>query len=94
MNILSGIVLFVLIWWSVIFTTLPFGNKRASSVTPGHAGSAPVHHHMRRKVIATTLITCALWYPLHSAFVRYLDYARAQGQEMADADTRVHAEGE
>lgn len=82
----SGIVLFFLIWWVVIFTTLPFGNRRADQVTTGHAASAPARHNMPRKILATTVITIILWYPLHTAFVNFLDDARTQAYRAADQE--------
>lgn len=86
MEAVSGIVIFFLIWWTVIFLTLPFGNKRAENVTPGHAGSAPVRHNMGRKAIATTIITILLWYPVHTAFTGFLDKMRSDARAMSEAD--------
>lgn len=57
----SGVVVFVIIWWVVIFAVLPWGVRTPDNPEQGHATSAPVKPMLWRKVIVTTLITCVLW---------------------------------
>ncbi|MEQ9326496.1 MAG: DUF1467 family protein [Rhodospirillales bacterium] len=57
MSILSGFAIYFIIWWLVLFTTLPFGVKREENVEPGHDPGAPVNPMIGRKLIATTLIS-------------------------------------
>ncbi len=93
MYIVSGVVLFFLLWWMVIFVTLPFGNRRnvAGNIVngepaSGHAGSAPINPHMRRKLIATTVITAILWYPTYWGFRATLDHLRDSARAMSIED--------
>jgi predicted secreted protein len=60
-NIATGIVSFIIIWWVVIFAVLPWGVKQNHSPNVGEDPGAPVHHRMLQKVIATTLITLVIW---------------------------------
>ena len=62
MNWFTGILVYVMIWWVVLFTVLPWGVKVPDKPEPGHASSAPRNPMMWRKVIATTVITTILWF--------------------------------
>jgi predicted secreted protein len=61
MNIFSGIVVFILIWWIVFFCMLPMNiqniDKPAGGVMPG----APVNPGLKRKAILATVIACVGW---------------------------------
>lgn len=62
MNTFTAVVLYALIWWTVLFAVLPFGTRPvadADAVT-GWRG-APERPHMLRKVIATTLVAAVIW---------------------------------
>lgn len=64
MSISGSIVAFVVIWWMVLFTVLPFGvrtQKDEGEVTPGTADSAPVRPMLVRKAVITTAITAVFW---------------------------------
>ena len=58
----TGSVLYVLIWWTVLFSVLPFGTRPVSEADPetGWRG-VPERPHMLRKVIATTLLAGVVW---------------------------------
>ena len=57
----SGILVFVVLWWLVIFAVLPWGVRIPDKAEPGHADSAPERPMLMRKVLATTAITAVLW---------------------------------
>ncbi len=57
----TGVVVFLIIWWVVIFAVLPWGVRTPDKVETGHATSAPLRPMLWRKVAITTLITCVLW---------------------------------
>ncbi len=61
MNWFTGIASYMVIWWLVLFTVLPFGVKPAPEDDPGHRAGAPAHPHLLAKAIAATLISAALW---------------------------------
>jgi predicted secreted protein len=62
MNWFTGVVLFVIIWWTALFTVLPIGTKPVvrADETSGWRG-APERPRLMIKVIVTTLVTCILW---------------------------------
>ena len=61
----SGIVVFIILWWLVFFMSLPIGVRPPHEVgevaEPGHEAGAPVKPHLLIKVLASTVITAALW---------------------------------
>jgi predicted secreted protein len=62
MNWFTGIVVFVIIWWTALFAVLPIGTKpvaRADDVS-GWRG-APERPRLMMKIIVTTIVTCVLW---------------------------------
>ncbi|MCB2128986.1 MAG: DUF1467 family protein [Rhodobacteraceae bacterium] len=64
MNLTGGIVLFAVIWFLVFFIALqirPNSQADAGTVVPGTPPGAPAAFQMKRKVIATTMITVILW---------------------------------
>ena len=61
MDIVSGIVVFILLWWWVFFMTLPFGVKTPDSVEFGHATSAPEKPMLWLKAMIATMIASILF---------------------------------
>ncbi|MGD0105807.1 MAG: DUF1467 family protein [Rhodopila sp.] len=62
MNWFTGIVLFVVLWWTALFAVLPVGTKPVAQAdeTSGWRG-APERPRLLMKVIVTTIVTCVLW---------------------------------
>ena len=69
MGWVSGVAIYVIIWWLVIFMVLPWGVQpiSAEDVKKGHASSAPQRPHMLIKAAATTGVAAALWLLLYWA---------------------------
>ena len=61
MNIFTGILVFVMIWWVVLFAVLPWGVQVPDEQEPGHATSAPSNPRLVRKGLITTAISIVLW---------------------------------
>ena len=55
----SGLAIYFIIWWVVLFTVLPFGAQSAhelgSDIEEGHAPSAPVAPRLIRKFLITSV---------------------------------------
>ena len=66
MNWFTGVVLYVLIWWTTLFAVLPFGTKPIADPdeTTGWRG-APERPMMWRKVLITTIIAALIWVGCH-----------------------------
>lgn len=60
MTIFTGFIIYFLIWWTALFTVLPWGIKHEKT-DPGHAGGAPVHPHLKLKILVTTGISAIIW---------------------------------
>ena len=62
MTWLTGIVLYALIWWTVLFAVLPWGTRPMAEpdAVTGWRG-APANPRMGRKVLATTLVAAVVW---------------------------------
>ena len=61
MDFVSGLVVYILLWWWVFLMSLPFGVRPAAEIEQGHATSAPAKPMLWRKMVASTLIAAALF---------------------------------
>lgn len=64
MSWVSGVAVFFIIWWTVLFAALPFGLKTQDDnedVTLGTVSSAPGRPHMLKAVIRTTIISLIIF---------------------------------
>jgi len=64
MAITSALVLYAVIWFMTFFIALPIRIKTQGDlgkVVPGTQAGAPEHHHLKKKVIFTTIIATILW---------------------------------
>ncbi len=63
MGWVSGIAVYFIIWWLVIFAILPWGVRTLDSedVVRGHAQSAPKRPRIGLKMAVTTVVAALLW---------------------------------
>jgi predicted secreted protein len=61
MGWVSGIAVYILVWWISLFTVLPLGAKRAEDPLPGTVESAPDNPRLLFKFGITTVIATTLW---------------------------------
>ena len=64
MGIVTGIVLYAIIWFMTLFVILPFRLKSQSEdgdVVPGTPGSAPAEPALRKRFLVTTLVAAVVW---------------------------------
>jgi predicted secreted protein len=61
MSIFTGIVVYLLIFWTVLFTVLPWGNRQPEEKEVGTMGGAPVNPRIKQKFIVTAIISTILW---------------------------------
>lgn len=60
MSLVGTIVFFLITWWLVLFTTLPFGVRRDENPEPGADIGAPANPRLLAKMLATTAIAATL----------------------------------
>ena len=64
MGVVSGLVLFAVIWSMVFLIALPIRVRTQGDlkdVVPGTHAGAPEHHHLRKKAFWTTIVAAVLW---------------------------------
>ncbi len=64
MAITSALVLYAVIWFMTFFVALPIRIQTQGdlgTIEPGTQAGAPVHHHLKKKAIITTLVATLLW---------------------------------
>lgn len=69
MNVASGIVVYTIVWWVVIFCVLPIGVKSAAESHRGHDSGAPVNPRMGFKIILTTIISTVVFLCIYAIIV-------------------------
>ena len=67
MGIVAGVVSFIIIWWLVLFTVLPWGVQRNDAPRMGEDHGAPARHRIGMKALVTTAVTLAIWGALFAA---------------------------
>ena len=60
MDVVSGTVVYLLMWWWVFLMSLPFGVRTVEDPAAGHAPSAPARPMLWRKMAVTTVIAAVL----------------------------------
>ena len=62
MNPVTGVVLYVMVWWTVLFAVLPVGTRPVAEAD-AHTGwrGAPARARIGIKLLATTLISAVIW---------------------------------
>jgi predicted secreted protein len=63
MTWVSGIVVFLLVWWTALFCVLPIGTRPDPDGDPAAGGwrGAPTNPQLGRKLIATTVLSVVIW---------------------------------
>ena len=61
MTLFSAVVVYIMVFWTVLFTVLPWGNRAHDEHGQGHAGSAPRNPRIARKFLITALISTIIW---------------------------------
>ena len=66
MNWVTGLLVYVVVWWIAFFMVLPWGVKVPDEPEPGHASSAPVRPMLWRKALITTAIAALVWVAIYT----------------------------
>jgi predicted secreted protein len=61
MGWVSGIVVYVVVWWIVLFAVLPWGVATPDHADPGLADSAPVKPRLLTKFAVTSVVALIVW---------------------------------
>ena len=61
MSWVTGILVYVIIWWMVLFVTLPFGISPQEDPVLGTVASAPAKPRLWLKAGITTVVAALIW---------------------------------
>lgn len=88
MNLFTGIIVFLMIFWTTLFAVLPWGNKASETPETGMAGSAPANPRIKQKFIITFLVSCVIW-SIIAALIHFevIDFYELS-REMVNEDTK------
>ncbi|WP_428660921.1 DUF1467 family protein [Reyranella sp.] len=57
----TGLMVYVVIWWTVLFAVLPLGVKRVENPGRGQERGSPERPQLLRKAVITTIVAAVLW---------------------------------
>ena len=66
----TGLMVYLVIWWTVLFAILPLGVKRVENPGRGQEHGSPERPQLVRKAVITTIVAAVLWmgfYFLHQS---------------------------
>ncbi len=86
MDWVSGIAVYVLIWWVSLFAVLPLGVTRPDRPMPGTVESAPDNPRHLFKFVITTGIATVLWLILYALVKSDLISFREMAKGLAGPD--------
>lgn len=74
MGLTTGILVYAIIWWLVIFMVLPWGNRPidAEDVAKGQASSAPQKPRIVLKLAINTVIAGVIFFGVYQVIVHDL----------------------
>ncbi|MBP2230620.1 putative secreted protein [Azospirillum agricola] len=62
----TGIFVYIIVWWVVLFAVLPWGVRTPENPEPGMAHGAPVEPHILRKFVATSIVALVVWLVIYA----------------------------
>ena len=62
---ITGIVVYVLVWWVTLFAVLPLWVTPAGPDDPGHAAGAPQRPRLLLKMAITTVVSALIWLAIY-----------------------------
>lgn len=87
MSVFTGIILYLLLFWTSLFAVLPWGNRApdGDELQLGHAGSAPVNPRIKQKFMITAGLAAILWLVvftlIHFGVIDFYGIARHMSEE-------------
>lgn len=58
---LTGVAVYIVIWWTALFVVLPWNVKSPDVPEGGQAGGAPDNPQLLRKFLVTTVLSAIIW---------------------------------
>ena len=61
MSWVTGVFVYFIVWWVVLFTVLPWGVRPPETPLPGNVPSAPENPRLWLKAAVTTALSALVW---------------------------------
>ena len=61
----TGIVVYVIVWWVTLFAVLPLWVTPSDPGDPGHAAGAPQRPRMLLKIGITSVVSALIWLAIY-----------------------------
>ena len=87
MGWVTGIAVYILVWWVSLFTVLPLGANRSANPLPGTVESAPDNPRLLFKFGLTTGIATVLWLIIYALVKSDLISFHDMAQHLAGPDS-------
>ena len=87
MGWVTGIAVYILVWWVSLFTVLPLGANRSANPMPGTVESAPDNPRLLIKFGVTTGIATVLWLIIYTLVKSDLISFHDMAQHLAGPDS-------
>lgn len=87
MSLLTLVFTYLIVWWTVLFAVLPWGNRQPLEPEQGMAYGAPVNPNIKKKLIATTILSFIVLIIIYTIVELNLIDFREIAREM---DTRIY----
>lgn len=88
MSVVSGIVVYLLLWWTVVFCVLPFGMNPTKGSEGGDEG-LPHNPKILQKALITTLISGILWVVIYVLIDHHVISFFDMADDMAAQDLKT-----
>lgn len=86
MSWVSGLFVYFIVYWTVLFAVLPWGNQAEAQPQLGNAPSAPANPRLKQKFIATAIVAAVIWVIIFILvkveIISFHDAARTMVEEM------------
>ncbi len=95
MGLISGIVVYLMVWWTVLFAVLPWGNRQSAEPIVGNVVSAPDKPKILKKFVVTTLISGFIWLVIYglisSNVISFYEMAADMAAQDEQIQTNAHS---
>lgn len=85
MNVFTGIIVYLLIYWTALFAILPWGNHATEIPEEGQFGGAPINPRIKQKFLMTGIVAAVLWLivflMIHYGIIDFRSFARHMAEE-------------
>lgn len=61
MSWFTGVVVYAVIWWTILFAVLPWGVRRTENPEAGHDPGAPAKPNIGWKFLWTSVVAAIIW---------------------------------